>query len=64
MIKHVPSTIIVLAEAGNSQDKDKQSSPITGLASQWSPGLLNGLVNESSRRSCRYTKVSGLVNTL
>ena len=43
-----PKTIIVLAEAGNNQDK--RSSPIntvSGLASQWSPGLPNGLVNES-----------------
>ena len=67
MIKNIPRlAIIVLAEADNNQDK--QSSPITtvnSLASQRCLVLPNSLINDSiSRRSSRYTKVSGLVNTL
>ena len=45
MIKHIPSTLIVLAEAGNNQDK--RSTTVNGLASQWSPGLPNDLVNKN-----------------
>ena len=55
MIKHIPSTIIVLAEAGKVviiriNGLVRIITTIDGLASQRSPGLPNGLVNESPRQ--------------
>ena len=52
MIKHIPSTIIVLAEAGKVviiriNGLVRIVTTVDGLASQRSPGLPNGLVNES-----------------